>query len=69
MIIQYKKRDKPQERPWYTPALELIKNIKPPKRVLDLGCGLGEFSLKLHKLGFNVVCTDINKDYVEYVKK
>ncbi len=68
MFDPYNIRNKPQERPWYKPAIELIKDLKPPLEVLDLGCGLGEFSLKLRDLGFEVICVDGSENYVNYVK-
>jgi 2-polyprenyl-3-methyl-5-hydroxy-6-metoxy-1,4-benzoquinol methylase len=68
MLDVSKKRSRPSERPWYKPALELIKNIKHGK-ALELGCGLGEFSIKLKKLGFNVFCTDGSAEYVKKVQK
>lgn len=68
MLDPYEMRKDPKERPWYRPALELIKNI-PTGKALDLGCGLAEFSQKLQATGFDVVCTDGSKKYVENANK
>lgn len=33
---------------------------KRPGRALDVGCGSGEWSARLHELGWNLVCTDVD---------
>lgn len=68
MIDPSKKRNKPSNRPWYLPALQLLKKVKKGK-ALDLGCGLGEFSIKLKKLGFKVFCMDGSESYIKNAKK
>ncbi len=68
MIDPSQKRNKTDERPWYKPALELIKMVKKGK-ALDLGCGLGEFSYKLKNNGIEVYCADGSKDYIKRLKK
>ena len=64
MLDVSKVRNKQKERPWYKPALELIKKIKNGVS-LDVGCGMGEFAILLKKRGFNVYCTDGSKRYVK----
>jgi SAM-dependent methyltransferase len=39
------------------------------KKVLDLGCGVGEVSLRLAKRGFSVVGVDINEEALERARK
>ena len=68
MLDVSNKRNKQKERPWYKPALELAKKVKPGK-ALDIGCGLGGFSLQLKKIGFDVSCTDGSLKYVKNAKK
>jgi ubiquinone/menaquinone biosynthesis C-methylase UbiE len=36
--------------------------------VLDLGCGVGIYSLDLHKIGYVVISLDISKSYLEKVR-
>lgn len=56
-------------RPWYKPAFELIKKFPKEIKILDLGCGLGEFSSILKNEDFEVFCADGSKKYVEMIKK
>jgi len=60
---------KNMERPWYGPALKLIRDFPRGTKVLDIGCGLGEFSHILTKKGFAVQCADGSKTYVRRMKK
>ena len=48
--------------------LELLGDIK-GKKVLDLGCGWGNFSLMLANKGANVTGIDISKERIEECKK
>lgn len=52
------------ERPWYRFALELLPQKK--GKILDLGSGACEFSRMMRAKGFQVVCTDASKKYVEH---
>ena len=64
MFDPYEIRKTPQERPWYRPALDMIKHV-PAGKALDLGCGLAEFSQKLKQKGFEVTCVDGSEKYVQ----
>jgi 2-polyprenyl-3-methyl-5-hydroxy-6-metoxy-1,4-benzoquinol methylase len=56
-------------RPWYKLARESIKDLDlRDKKVLDLGCGMGEFSRILHEMGAEVICVDLSDESVSYVK-
>ncbi|RME81434.1 MAG: methyltransferase domain-containing protein [Zetaproteobacteria bacterium] len=61
--------------PWFFPELDPdirkaldALGIRPPKRVLDLGCGPGTQAVALAKMGFEVVATDISWTAVETTK-
>lgn len=45
-------------------ALNLINKLK-AKQVIELGCGLGHYTNKIHKLGVNVLGVDISKTAIE----
>ncbi|MFW6243143.1 MAG: class I SAM-dependent methyltransferase, partial [bacterium] len=48
--------------------LELIKiiknNFKKGSKILEISCGNGEDSLYLQKLGYNIICTEMDDNYV-----
>lgn len=50
---------------------DLIDLLAPKKGeyILDLGCGTGDLSYKLHKLGVNVLGIDNSENMVEQAKK
>lgn len=55
------------DRPWYGRALELLT---PNTKILDLGCGLGEFArLARNQKNCDVICVDGEPKYVDHVKK
>jgi 2-polyprenyl-3-methyl-5-hydroxy-6-metoxy-1,4-benzoquinol methylase len=56
-------------RPHYELALELMKGINTSGSVLDLGCGLGEFTDILSEENFQVKCADGTLKLVEQVKQ
>lgn len=47
-----------RNRPHYRLALALLNYVQIQGRVLDVGCGIGEFSDILKETGFQVVCVD-----------
>jgi SAM-dependent methyltransferase len=49
---------------------EVIRNMLPKGNgvALDLGCGVGVYSLDLCKIGYKVISVDISKSYLEKVK-
>ena len=50
---------------------EVIKTMIPKGKgiALDVGCGLGIYSLDLFKNGYEVISLDVSKSYLEKVKK
>lgn len=50
---------------WAIPDIETIAQHKKPLRILDLGGGLGQFSIKLAKLGHDVVFNDLSEQMTE----
>ncbi|MHA1833697.1 MAG: class I SAM-dependent methyltransferase [Candidatus Baldrarchaeia archaeon] len=49
---------------------EVIRNMIPKGNgvALDLGCGVGVYSLDLCKIGYQAISVDISKSYLEKVK-
>lgn len=59
---------------FYNPEREIIRfievlNIKPPSKVLDLGCGNGRNSRVLLERGFDVYGIDFSPSAIEFAKK
>ncbi len=52
----------------YKTILDLIKNPK-QKRVLDVGCGSGRYSLRIAKIVKKVIGIDISRKSIEYANK
>jgi 2-polyprenyl-3-methyl-5-hydroxy-6-metoxy-1,4-benzoquinol methylase len=50
-------------------VLRLVNRYSPGKRVADLACGQGNFSLLLAEQGFDVTAVDIQEDFLRYAKK
>ncbi|MTI66528.1 MAG: class I SAM-dependent methyltransferase [Firmicutes bacterium] len=44
-------------------------NIKRGMKVLDIGCGTGNFSIKLAKMGCNVIGIDVSEDMLKEAEK
>ena len=54
---------------WLVPnKAKKIKKLKKSGRILDIGCGRGEFLLKMHKAGWKVYGNDISKDACDYIR-
>jgi SAM-dependent methyltransferase len=45
--------------------VEALKKDK-PGRLLDIGCGDGDYAKRMHDLGFDVLAADMNKDKFKY---
>ena len=63
-----------------SPLLDLSKNIDndlinkiesllPSGNILEISCGNGSDSIDLNKKGYNVISTDYNKEYVDFVSQ
>ncbi|MFZ5967960.1 MAG: class I SAM-dependent methyltransferase [Bacillota bacterium] len=67
--------------PWYTSALgKFVDEVetqlafslfqpKPGMRILDVGCGTGNFSIKLAKMGCKVIGVDISEEMLAIARK
>lgn len=64
-------REYNRNRPQYKLARKLLTyaSIEKGGKVLDLGCGLGEFSDILKEIGFQVVCADGSEKYIKSVQQ
>ncbi|MDG5749444.1 class I SAM-dependent methyltransferase [Qipengyuania sp. XHP0207] len=55
----YDEKPDPSHRPMYlAPVLEALREIPPGSRVLDAGCGGGDFAIGLHEAGYEVLGSD-----------
>ena len=57
------------KRDYAAEAKLIAKQLRGLKTVLELGCGTGQASLELSKLGFDVTCSDINKEILRLAKQ
>ncbi|MBU1198244.1 MAG: class I SAM-dependent methyltransferase [Nanoarchaeota archaeon] len=57
------------KRDYATEARLIAKQLSGLKTVLELGCGTGKASLELSRLGFDVTCSDINKEILRLAKQ
>lgn len=53
---------------WLTRHLPFLRTL-PKGRVLDLGCGLGQYTEMWHALGFSVTSADISSDALAQLKE
>ncbi len=55
---------------WQKPeaVLALLGDLE-GKTVMDLGSGSGYFSFRLHAAGANVICGDVNDDFLEHIRE
>jgi len=49
--------------------IEKLLKIKPPLKILDIGCGTGRHILEFARKGYQVVGIDIAKDWLKIAKK
>lgn len=59
----------PQKIHKYKRVLEKLSPVAGEKKILDLGCGKGDFSIILSKLGARVIGLDIGSDLIELAKE
>lgn len=45
------------------------KNFEPGSSILEISCGNAADSLYLKELGYNLICTDLNQDYVDNAER
>jgi len=57
------------KRDYAVEAKLIAKQLSGLKTVLELGCGTGQASLELSRLGFDVTCSDINKEILRLAKQ
>jgi SAM-dependent methyltransferase len=50
-------------------SIEKLLKIKPPLRILDVGCGTGRHALEFTHKGYDVVGIDVAKDWLKIAKK
>jgi 2-polyprenyl-3-methyl-5-hydroxy-6-metoxy-1,4-benzoquinol methylase len=52
-------------------ALNLLQRLKDDgvKNVVELGCGFGDFTARIHELGFNTTGLDISETAIEKAKE
>ncbi|MBW2961344.1 class I SAM-dependent methyltransferase [Mesonia aestuariivivens] len=66
--ILYKDRDY-EEAQLFMKNLANFLDLENNAKVLDLACGRGRHSIYLHKLGFEVLDTDLSKNSIEFAKQ
>ncbi len=49
--------------------IEALKEVKGKGKLVDVGCGIGRYGLKLKKMGFSVYGIDVNKEALKVCKK
>lgn len=59
----------PQKIHKYRRVLEKLSPLVRKKKILDLGCGKGDFSIILSKLGATVIGLDLGPDLIELAKE
>lgn len=47
----------------------IIKNIRKPKKILELACGTGNFTIPIARKGYSIVGLDISQDMLTVAKK
>ena len=53
---------------WLTEWLAEALELRPEMRVLDLGCGPGQWSAYLHSLGAEVVGVDLVEEFIAHAR-
>jgi len=60
---------KPKLKNWHKRFLQLYKNLLNRMKILDIGCGTGEFLFELQKRGYEVWGVDFSKNAIETAQK
>jgi len=48
--------------------IEALLQLRPPLRVLDVGCGTGRHALEMARRGYHVVGIDVARSYLEHAQ-
>jgi len=48
--------------------IEVLLQLRPPLRVLDVGCGTGRHALEMARRGYHVVGIDVARSYLEHAR-
>ena len=67
-LKRYKEKSKAHWYNLYPGFLRVLGKIK-GKKILDIGCGSGEFTKKLADMGANVTGIDISKKWIEFCNR
>ncbi len=70
----YSKASSPEDLPWYSEEppkllLDAVAQKRKPGRALDLGCGTGDLSVYLAKLGYDVTGIDFISKALEFAEQ
>ncbi len=62
--------ESPKRAKWQKPD-EVMRLLGPleGKKVMDLGCGSGYFTVRLLAAGASVIAADVNQEFLDYIKK
>jgi len=68
--FSYRKKGKPDIWSFLSPnRVKIVKKFKKRGRILDIGCGLGEFLFDMKKAGWEVFGNDVVADACDYAQK
>ncbi|MCX7743573.1 MAG: class I SAM-dependent methyltransferase [Flavobacteriales bacterium] len=65
-----KQFEDPQRDVWQKPdtVIKLLGDLK-GKKIMDIGSGTGYFSFRLYNAGANVICGDVDDEFLTYIRK